>query len=576
VVDGVVIGVISGSELVSGAGLGWAIPITYLSGANMIRKPTSLPDLPPLRLLTSESAALKPLKVAETKASRALFSRYMDVERALSRLSIARDDMAKVRVDIDTCTEAIRHAPDVDHLDNGIVSFCGTSLVTSMSAASGAMMEGVRTLPRSLGSYFEWLNDALQNAVPSPEDVRFGYFRQLVVVKEASDHLAEPLHQLQAVGTALAALGTRFPEQHFDDPRANAVAMFERMGNLVSGWMTATDGTREFATRFDRLQAAVSSWVDFSPNRDGTSKALVLSELNDLERIYFAGSFLGYYFPVKYTAAACQDEQAVSADTAKRIFAWNQEMFPIARRAEQLAAEAGVADSISQFTGMQPGIATLVKNFGAQTYCAKLTSYYDILDPSSRIPTVLGVLTGDTVVPASRNFLDSLGEYIGILVGRRVNTLTINDAKGDIMMAAIGGTIPKVVGAFFEQAEYSLLSLEVDECSEEYPASRQNLQEHLRHWRLGREAKLKESRSVIAELAGAASSEPVDDKFDNTDFQLSRLMAHVGKDLKEDLGLADDVGSYNKYCTTQLPTLLESKDLDKILDQYQARITFHK
>ena len=38
--------------------------------------------------------------------------------------------------------------------------------------------------------------------------------------------MVQAAQQLQAVAPALAALGTRFPEQHFDDPRANTVAAF--------------------------------------------------------------------------------------------------------------------------------------------------------------------------------------------------------------------------------------------------------------------------------------------------------------------------------------------------------------
>lgn len=458
VINGTVIGVISGSEEGSGAGLGWAIPIAYLGGTNMTRSATGkFSDLPQLSMLTRESAHLKSLKTAETLESSELTERYLQLQSDLPALDALIQSLEPLKKFVLECS---RRSGSVEELKK-------LNCVEYLVAESNRLSE-FKKFADQFSGYLEVGNAALTNApYPSPQKVRGGYYRQLSNLNEVWDSFYADYSQAFARRVACPESIQRAPEE---SEESYVKRSFERYSGSIRCLESTARFYRQAITWVAPFHFMLVKTVDFEADPALANKQLRLEDLTELESAYFLGRFAGWYTYVDLFTRYCQEKRMLSPEQLLRASAWRQRMAPARRRAEKREEDLGIAKDVDDGLSVVKVslLAALNETVDLSWVCEPFWMDDSNNDFALAQPEIYELLTGET--PPSkmqfnaREFDQMLLEYIA----REVT-------NGEDIGSSLGAGVIGMIDALSTLLVGQVVELESERCSADYPELAQRM-----------------------------------------------------------------------------------------------------
>lgn len=464
VVDGAAIGVFSGGEEESGAGLAWAISAEYLPHLLAAAPNQQAGTLPPLTLLSATSAKLGVQKAVRTAAGSELFSRVLAIEAdrgdfgTLARLLTEND---KVLEQCGPWYGRLRASEVAQGSDVAIRCLMAPVVQTRLIPSMGEL---VTRLGTDFKAGFSEASNSLTRRVKlaSAADVKQGLFRTISAMdckdmQFPSPALSATMKRAAAVERVFDGLPA-FPPKGDEPavPREQLVVQVRTYlsspagPKLVQGLIDIGAVMADEARIFEqdlaqptRCLRAMLNVVDFNADLTRANADVDLNDLHDVEKMWFIGQYVGYYAGIKTALEFCKQkvpDASVLAD--KALLAFEQRQFLLLQRSRdagrKIVGDADWNEMFGEVSGLaRKGTAVLDTQFlyaaglPATLMCTGLLDAVaagkDMADETLVVPDAVEVISGEQV---NRQRPRPFGVVVGNAIQNAVSTIW-PDALGD-------------------------------------------------------------------------------------------------------------------------------------------------
>ncbi|CAJ4481421.1 peptidase Do [Burkholderia pseudomallei] len=504
VVDGAAIGVFSGGEEESGGGLAWAISAEYLPHLLAAAPNQQAGTLPPLTLLSASSAKLGVQKAVRTAAGSELFSRVLAIDADRGDFGTLARLLTENNKVLEQCGHwygRLRASEVAQGSDVAIRCLMAPVVQTRLIPSMGEL---VTRLGTDFKAGFSEASNSLTRRVKlaSAADVKQGLFRTISAMdckdmQFPSLDLSATMKRAAAVERVFDGLPA-FPPKGDEPsvPREQLVAQVRTYlsspagPKLVQGLIDIGAVMADEARIFEkdlaqptRCLRAMLNVVDFNADLTKANADVDLNDLQDVEKMWFIGQYLGYYEGIKMVLEFCRRRApgtSVLAD--KALLAFEQRQFLLLQRSRDIGrktvGEAGWKELFGDISVMaRQGATALDAQFSHSTglpaslMCTGMidaaAAGKDLADETLVIPDAVEVISGESV---NRRRPRPFGTIVGSAIQSAI-AATQPESQGDpgrtVEMAALFVKVaaPVMTRLFlkqqFDQCEQSTTDLPV-------------------------------------------------------------------------------------------------------------------
>lgn len=436
IVNGKAVGVFSGGEENSGGGLGWAISAEYIASLPKAAKGTSLEALPPLALLTENSAKPALMKAVQTPFGKEFFPKLMTLAMKKSSMLAygpIATEMSKGFVECESYLNSVtagteRKAPASGSNEQAclvLVAAASRVFVAAMQAFSDYAVAGTAATGDAIVSQLE-----KRISTAGTLDVKQGFFRAVSDVgsrcnvgnatNQARKIFDEDAARLQRATAPLQKIPP------FPPPDITASSNADQIAEKVFQYLEHEYGkTLVFSLSqiFQQIPAFLESvasvyapWtgcmealmrvIDFQPDIRRSNEHVDVDQLNAVEKSYFMGIYFGFYYGTLAMVDGCQKRFGPISGLDEGVFRFKQRNLLYVQRATEIGtqsmSQADFDDLMQTAAKMIPTNVNKIlddmekRNFGAP-FCKSIAKHMDENNIAVTNPDTAEVISGEAV-----------------------------------------------------------------------------------------------------------------------------------------------------------------------------------
>ena len=378
-----VVGVFSGGEQASGGGLGWAIPLKYLSQLTLNEQHLSADKLPPLSMLGRGGNAIAPLKKTSSRSagilmesSLQMFDAMQQYEAIMAQIEQAADALALLcrssvsaqELEANGANQELRSkiaaAPWRYCADLYVAMVKGDDKAPKLFGPVSQLNSAVEREEKESGNFAATLGSYVKDQLPNltADDIKSGYFRRLQ--ESANDcifgsdfgNLKTDLAPFFSVFGKLAprvdSLNARMRAGAFKDNLA--LSQDADFHDTMSGMLALGETIRSYrSTRLEKRKAMLHRCVDSQINTAQSrgkpaegDTAITFGQMNKVEAAFVGGFVYGRYVSADGLFVTCIRNGGGNANDIKNRYAlWRSEWYALYHRAKSMAPPEIVADA---------------------------------------------------------------------------------------------------------------------------------------------------------------------------------------------------------------------------------------
>ena len=546
------IGIFSGGEQTSGAGLAWAIPLKYLQ--KLATNQNNLPanQLPRLSMLGRGNSSIVPLKRTSfvgsgkiMEASLQLSSTLSEFERAFAGMSVSlkvMDALCHETVDVKSLEADGESSVDIETISRDNWMYCASMFYTIISKDAGnyQYVDGavkLSSLADKINLDFENFSNLLLSEIEEKIlsmraiDIKSGYFRR---VKETISDCAKIDKSKFAKSFKGFASGSRefnkrleylsgkIENGQFGTGNVDQI-FFKKLGSdiefrEIGRDVVAARKTLELA-RFENLDirerylqcaSSVIAALESRNTQFHDSKNFELSDLDKTEAAYVGGAIFGSYVAADAIFSLCEKINSPKLSFLRDYHAkWRAEWFSAYKKSSDILKAAGLtdADLMGSRNYMRMTIENPMAAIGVVTVenCAAINSenipLIDSLAYNSRMREFAEML--DVIIPPKpqpdKNISDKLRLMIEPIIGNYFSRKSIAVREID----AIG--MKKFIAGFQLVGISDSITRQAEQCKEWFPEKSESIDEQVRRWFATNQTKVNRAIADVRSMLSAFS-----------------------------------------------------------------------
>lgn len=526
-----VVGVFSGGEQRSGAGLAWAIPVKYLKQLKPNGAKLRADQLPRLSMLNQGVEALVPLKRTSSRSASQVMETYLKFAEAAGNLDVA---LGKMESAVTTLAAICKDSPNIDALEQaGLIpgstpeltkepwSFCAGMylLLTGVIGTSADYAANLREVMRNLdelGPIMVAINESLSGEFQSQMsyllvgDIRSGYLRRLrsaliqcggFSANRLEASVGPFLEDLRTIGPAIDGINGRVSVGEFNkasdkNPAKAAMAALgsdAKFRQLVAMMVRSTPGIQRWRKEgmdplrlhFAQCNASMVGVIESRGFRTEVYQQLTYDDLDEAEAAFVGGVILGGYGTTDTALSQCKvSSSGDQVNLADYHSQWRADWYPAYRKAHDLLKRAGQSDmDIAELKlGLKAQFARMTEIFGGRfaSDCGKFSSpgviVADALAADMRTRGFIDLLDVPTPTPPPQSFATRL-QYLLTPV---ISELAIKSVRSGKSIRQL--SLDNALTSLATTGVASAIGRQSEQCGEWYPERQKAIQLQLQKW----------------------------------------------------------------------------------------------